>query len=247
MTAPFSEYIVYADESGDHGLGKIDPGFPVFVLACCIFRKNAYINRLVPALHGFKFRHFGHDGVILHEREIRKDTGAFAFLKDAEAKEQFLDELTGIIADMPFRAIAAVIDKRRLHERYGDGHNPYHLSLRFCLERLFFLLKAEGQLGHRTHITFEARGREEDRALELEFRRICDGDNYFAKRLPFEIVVAEKKVNCAGLQLADLVARPIGMSILRPDQANRATEVIRSKFYRAPDGRIDGWGLKCFP
>jgi len=41
------------------------------------FQKNAYINRLVPALHGFKFRHFGHDGIILHEREIRKDEGLF--------------------------------------------------------------------------------------------------------------------------------------------------------------------------
>jgi len=77
MHLNYGDYIVYIDESGDHGMGRIDPGYPIFVLACCIFKKNAYINRLVPALHGFKFRHFGHDGIILHEREIRKDEGLF--------------------------------------------------------------------------------------------------------------------------------------------------------------------------
>ena len=29
----FSEYVVYVDESGDHGLEALDPTYPVFVLA----------------------------------------------------------------------------------------------------------------------------------------------------------------------------------------------------------------------
>jgi len=41
MSAAYSDFIVYADESGDHGLGRVDPGYPLFVLACCVFRKNA--------------------------------------------------------------------------------------------------------------------------------------------------------------------------------------------------------------
>jgi hypothetical protein len=36
MNEKFSEYIVYVDESGDHGLETIDPNYPVFVLAFCI-------------------------------------------------------------------------------------------------------------------------------------------------------------------------------------------------------------------
>jgi hypothetical protein len=69
-------------ESGHHRLASIDLGYWVFVLAICLFRKNAYINRLVPGLLGFKFRHFGHDGVILHERDIRKDMGSSSTLPD---------------------------------------------------------------------------------------------------------------------------------------------------------------------
>ena len=40
----FSEYIVYVDDSGDHGLKKTDPNYPMFVLAFCIFRKEDYLQ-----------------------------------------------------------------------------------------------------------------------------------------------------------------------------------------------------------
>lgn len=247
MKPVFSDFIVYADESGDHGLGKVDPGYPVFVLACCLFRTNAYINRLVPGLHGFKFRHFGHDGVVLHEHDIRKDEGAFAMLKDADKKELFLEELTETIKDAPFTVVAAVIRKDDLVKLHGDTHHPYHLSLRFCLDALHQLLLQEGQADRLTHVTFEARGQKEDQQLELEFRRICAGENATGRPLSFEIVIANKKVNAAGLQLADLLARPIGMSVLRPDQPNRAFEVIREKIAHDPAGKEEQWGLKCFP
>ena len=46
---PFSKYIVYVDESGDHGMQTIDPQFPVFVLAFCVFREQQE-NRAFEAL-----------------------------------------------------------------------------------------------------------------------------------------------------------------------------------------------------
>lgn len=243
----YSEFIVYADESGDHGLERVDTGFPVFVLACCLFRKNAYINRLVPTLHGFKFRHFGHDGVILHERDIRKDSGAFSMLKTPEKKELFIEELTEIIRQTPVEIVAAVIRKDELVKQHGNKHHPYNLSLQFCLEQLFALMKRHGQAGLRTHVTCEARGKVEDQQLELAFRRICAGDNCTGRSFPFDVVIADKKVNCAGLQLADLIARPIGLAVARPEQANRAFEVIQEKLASDPEGKVERWGLKCFP
>jgi len=59
---------------------SIDPSYPMFVLAFCVFGKEAYATRVAPAAMRFKFRHFGHDQVILHEHEIRKTKGAFKFL-----------------------------------------------------------------------------------------------------------------------------------------------------------------------
>jgi hypothetical protein len=72
----------------------------------------------------------------------------------------------------------------------------------------------------------------EDLALEIEFRRICDCQNSLKKPLPFEIILADKKTNSAGLQLADIVARPIRLSVLRPNQPNRAFDILREKIYR---------------
>ncbi|WP_354307678.1 DUF3800 domain-containing protein [Sphingomonas trueperi] len=77
----FSDYIVFADESGDHGLQSIDPQFPVFALVFCIFEKSAYAENVEPAFRRLKFKYFGHDAAILHEREIRKQEPPFAFFK----------------------------------------------------------------------------------------------------------------------------------------------------------------------
>ena len=120
-------------------------------------------------------------------------------------------------------------------------------ALGFGLKRVFYFLRSQNAVTARTHIVVEQRGKQADRELELEFRRVCDGGNYHGDQLPFDIVFADKKSNSAGLQLADLVARPIGISILRLDQPNRAHAVLDPKFYTSQAGRRDVWGLKCFP
>ena len=96
------------------------------------------------------------------------------------------------------------------------------------------------------HVVVEKRGKAEDDELELEFRRICDGDNFNNIKLNIEIIFADKKSNSVGLQIADLVARPIGMAILKPDQSNRAVDVLKHKLLKKV-GRIDEWGLKKLP
>lgn len=247
MSNDFSDYLVFVDESGDHGLDAIDPGYPVFVLAFCVISKTDYINTVVPAIQRFKLKHFGHDNIILHERDIRKDVGDFAFLKTKEKKAAFLDELTQIVADAPFTLICSVIRKEALKQKYSNPDNPYHIALGFGLERVHYYLKGKGADAAKTHVIVERRGRREDAELELEFRRVCDGANYHGEKLPLEIVFADKKANLPGLQLADLVARPVGMSILRPDQPNRAYDVVAGKFYTNAGGRLQGCGLKCFP
>lgn len=244
----FSNYVVYVDESGDHSLESVDPQYPVFVLAFCIFNKDYYAKHVVAAVESFKFKHFGHDVVVLHETEIRKERGDFRFSSRSH-KASFLDELTRIIEENNFILIASVIDKARLKER---NENPYHLALGFCLETLHEFLQEKSQGELQTHVVVECRGKKEDAELELEFRRVCAEGNRFAKPLPFEVVFADKKTNSSGLQLADLVARPIGLSVVKPEQPNRAFEVLKRKFF-CSGGRknvgvgFEGWGLKIHP
>lgn len=244
MANEFSEYIVYVDESGDHGLNTIDPSYPIFVLVFCIFKKRDYVQRVVPLLQEFKLKHFGHDQVVLHETDIRRDRGSFSFLKSKQLKTDFLDELTSIIQETPFTLISTVIKKEPYRQGHHELENPYHIALRFGLERIFYYLRQQSSV---THIVVEQRGKVEDDELELEFRRICAGNNYLRQALPFELVFANKKSNSAGLQLADLVARPIGLHILKPEQSNRAFEIISEKFYKNGQGDKIGYGLKCYP
>jgi len=243
----YSDYIIYVDESGDHSLTSIDPQYPVFVLAVCIFSKKDYARQISPAVQEFKFEFFGHDMVVLHEMDIRKAKGPFRLLLNAEVRSRFMTVLSGVIESAPFTVISTVIRKERLRERYAIPDNPYHLALTFCLERAHRYLSSLGQGERTTHVVFECRGKKEDAQLELEFRRVCDGANYGHEQFPFKIVMADKKVNSVGLQLADMVARPIGLRILRPDQSNRAYDILAAKIYRSATGVIGGYGLKCFP
>ncbi len=247
MTTDFSDYIVYVDESGDHGLKTIDPNYPVFVLAFCIIHKQNFTEQLVPAIQKFKFKHFGHDQIILHETDIRRDRGDFSILKSKTAKDDFMAELSDIIEVTPFTFISTVIKKEQYRRRYNDPDNPYHVALGYGLERVFYYLRSQGVLPSKTHVIVERRGKQEDNELELEFRRICDGGNYESAQLPLELIFADKKSNSVGLQLADLVARPVGLKILKPEQANRAYDILENKFYRNDAGQHNGWGLKCFP
>jgi Protein of unknown function (DUF3800) len=243
----FSDYIVFVDESGDHGMTSIDPHYPIFSLAFCLFAKEEYATRVAPAVLGFKFRHFGHDQVILHEHEIRKTKGAFRFLTDAARREPFFADLNALIECTPFTLVASVIDKRRYKEFYPQAANPYHVAMGFGLERIYLHLRGLGCRAGTTHLLFERRGEKEDGELEAEFRRVCGGHNAMTARLPFEIVMADKRCNSAGLQLADLVARPIGRKVLDPDQPNRAYDILARKLRRDRWGRVKGWGLKVFP
>ena len=102
----YSDFIVYVDESGDHGIESLNPDYPIFVLAFCVFRKETYASQIVPALQRFKFRHFGHDMVILHEHEIRKTKNEFKFLFDATRRAAFLGDLNKLIEQADFQIIA---------------------------------------------------------------------------------------------------------------------------------------------
>jgi len=247
-----SDYLVFVDESGSPSLGNVDPDFPLLVLAFMIVRKDQYLSQIVPAVQGFKFRHFGHDQIILHERDIRRDLGAFSFLKTRALKAAFLDELSAMVSTAPFQLVAVVIRKDKLQSRYKTPDNPYHLALQFGLERVCAYLKQQGEwvVGNSdnpaVHLVVERRGRNEDDELELEFRRICDGGNFNGETFPFEIVFAAKQSNSSGLQLADLVARPVGLSVIKPTQANRAFDIVKNKLV-CVGSKAAGWGLKVFP
>jgi len=236
--APHSDYIVFADESGDHGLVTVDPQFPVFALVFVIMRKDDYLKQVLIPFEELKFQIWGHDQVVFHESDIRKERGDFALLRtDRQLREDLLQRLSEIIAAADFKIVASVIDKQRLKTKYNDPYNPYEIALLFCMERTLKFLDSQQQSSSLCHLLLEARGKTEDNELELELLRILANQSSLGYRSVdfsnsnFRHRFLDKKSNCSGLQLADLVARPIALRTLRPLQPNRAFDILAPKIY----------------
>ncbi len=106
------DYIIYVDESGEPNPSPSDANNPMFVLAFCIFNKQEYTKQITPMMQSFKFHHFGHDIVVLHEREIRKSMAPFQFLQNENLRTPFFEDLNQIMDESPFWIVAAAIQKK---------------------------------------------------------------------------------------------------------------------------------------
>lgn len=242
MRNDFSDYIVFADESGDHGIKTINPENPIFVLVFCIFRKADYIEVVKQTIARFKINFWGHDLVVLHNHEIRKSKGEFSCLFNEEARRIFLHSLNETIRTLPFSIAATAIDKRHLGDD-ADSTNPYVLALGSCLEQTIHFLREKGQHHLLTHVIAESRGKPEDQDLGVAFEQIARQD--FPDRYPLNIRFAHKQTNSSGLQIADLVAHPISRHILKRDQPNKAFDIVKEKLLGYPE--YEEAGLKCYP
>jgi len=232
----FGDYIIFVDESGDACLDPISTRFPLLNVTFCLLRKDQYIDYVVPTLQSLKYRYFGHDQVVLHEREMRQCANAFAsFANNPSRRDAFAQEVHQWVAAAPFHVVSATIHKGRLVQKYKHPFDPYHIALRFCLERTKDFLMLQGQRGKITQIVFESRGKKEDRAAHEEFQRVLCAKDPWGYRapnfsdLPLDALFISKQANVAGHQLADQIARPLALKTLHPDRASHLLAKIESK------------------
>lgn len=167
--------MIYVDESGDHSLTEVNPDFPMFVLAFCIFKISDYTSSIVPSLQDLKFEFFGHDMVVLHEREIRKREGQFSILFDQSVRSRFFESLNSAIENAVFKVVACVIDKVKYRKTGYVNDSPYRVAMEFGLERVFFELQSRGQSGRKTFVIFESRGKKKIKSLNWNFAGLWIG------------------------------------------------------------------------
>jgi hypothetical protein len=246
MIEKFSNHIVFVDESGSSNTCNIDPLYPLFVLCFFICKKETYVFEICPRINQFKFNYFGHSEVVLHERDIRKDLGSFSFLKTKKVKDVFINDLTNIIETIDGQIVCVVLDKNKLLIQDKDNQNLYHLALDIGFKKIdeFFQLNEKSSRGDSlAHIVFEKRGRSEDASLEKSFKELCDKKPL---SLNYKPIFSDKKTNTIGLQLADLFARPLGMSVFKPDQKNRAVDIAK-KMLLTESGSLEGGQVHVHP
>jgi len=202
-------HLVYVDESGSPSSLRTDPNYPIFVMAACVFDPDVYSSRLRPAVGALKIRHLGSDSPVLHESEIRKRLGIFNFKGDVQARTAFIEGLSSVVQDCVPRVVAAVV-----------GHSDLERDVDLAALQALWDGFREHSSGP-SHWIFERRGKREDAAVSRAFEVIS------LSGATHEFVA--KGRGLAGLEMADMLARPIGLSVLRPTQPNRALEGLRKR------------------
>ncbi|QSH42366.1 DUF3800 domain-containing protein [Lentisphaerota bacterium ZTH] len=240
-----SKYIAFLDECGDHSLNASDKGFPIFLLVMLVVERKNYVEVMIPKVNKLKLDYWSHEGVNLHNRDIRKANGPFSFLNDSGLRDKFLYDLSKIMKECKYKLFISAIDKQKHKNKYGpNAYNPYNLALKFNLERVWNFLSLENE--NELPIIAESRGVKEDNALEIEFLRLLQyGSEYISglTSLKSKLSFKNKRHNIIGMQLADLCAHPCARHILKPNQKNQAFDIVLEHVYKNRD--IKGW--KVFP
>ena len=246
--------VLFLDESGDHSLSIIDPQFPVFVLCGIIMDEEYHRSKASERLAEFKTRLFGNRNIILHTADFTRNKSGFEAMSNHEFRRDFFRALQELIQELEFKIVACVIKKQDHLQKYGlHALDPYLLSLSVLVERFIFECGSTGGT-----IVAEARNPTLNNALELAFLDLkIRGTTFISatkvqKRI-HNFAIREKKDNIAGLQMADVVATPIGRHAMgKATYPHYCTEgdfffVVKPKFRQSWDGKIEGMGLVILP
>lgn len=242
--------VMFLDESGDHSLDKIDKSYPLFVLAGCIFDFDYYSQYVEPEANKLKMKHFGKTDVILRSYDIRKQKKDFSSLVDTRKRNAFYNDMDNLMKDIKFSIIAAAIEKDNLKTQYNNPDNPYYLCLQFILERAVMYL---GRSTEKMIFRIESRQTHNDEKLASVYEDFRNQDHKLFKKDELQAKLVDlsfnqKLQNIVGMQIADLVAYPIGRWVLDKTQENKAFEIIEGKLHRNPrDSKYINYGLKIFP
>lgn len=223
-------HLVFGDESGTADL-RDDPYFPVFAVAMCVFEE-------------LKLRHFGRRDAPLHERDIRMRQGPSAGLRGESGWREFAGDLSDVIDAAPFEIAAVAIDKRAPSSDPLQVIDPYPLCASIGIERIERSLTGSGS--QLARIVFEGRGRKEDRRLRADvmaFRRVLKEQIAIYPDMEFET----KAAGLIGLGIADLVAYPIGRSLIDRPQPNLPMKIVKRKFLHGANGERARTGLTIIP
>jgi len=209
---------------------------------------ETYVQGILPDFCRLKCDYFGHEGVVLRSRDIRRAQGDFGFLTDPEKRQPFYERINQIMLSYDYKLIAAFIRKQRHKGRYGENAaHPYDLAITFALERLLPLLEDAGQ--SEVTVVAESRGKREDDELRLSFLQVINNGTYYVsfsrfRQISFRLEFRKKSSNLIGTQMADLAAYPIARHLIDRDKDNPAYDIVKEKFYKGP-GLVKG--LKVFP
>ncbi len=233
--------LVFIDESGDHNLDLLnsDNQYDVFVLVAICFKNQESYSNFDDEFKSLEKTFFGTDQFILHTSEITRPNKSKNELNlkfnKLSFRQEFYAAINNIIERTDFVVIPRAIDKTKFVDRYNDiAPDPYLFSFDYILNRIFFDTSRSSKI----MIYPEARCPAENQRLITLYERLSKIGTKFisAKEIRNRITKFElisKSQNFSGLELADLIASPIGRHIIgkKPRLGHEVSySVIEKKF-----------------
>ncbi len=233
--------LVFIDESGDHNLdlNNSDNQYNVFVLVAICFKDQQCYRNFDMEFKSLKKAFFGTDQFILHTSEITRPNKSRNELNlkfnSRNFRQEFYTAVNDIIERTDFVVIPRAIDKTKFVDRYTDiPPDPYLFSFDYILNRIFFDTPRRSKI----MIYPEERCAAENQRLITLYERVSKiGTKFISAReirkriSKFELI--SKNQNFSGLELADLIASPIGRHIIgkKPRLGHEVSySVIKKKF-----------------
>jgi hypothetical protein len=224
------------------------------VLCGVIMEEDYHQHTATERLDAFKMRLFGNREIVLHTADFTRNKSGFEAMSSHEFRTEFFNSLQTLVSGLEFKIVACVIKKEDHLQKYGlNALDPYLLSLSLLVERFIFECGSAGGT-----VVAEGRNPTLDNALDLAFLDLkIRGTSYISatkvQRRIRNFAIRQKKDNITGLQIADLVATPVGRHALGkatyPRYFDQGTffSVLRSKFRQSLSGEIEGMGLIVLP
>lgn len=234
--------IMFADESGDENLSKINPQFPVLGIGGVIFDEISYLGTENQKIKDFKVAEIGNDAVVLHSYDIRKKQNDFAFLNDPAREASFLAGYMKLIGNLNFSFMSRIVNKEKHKAKYINPFNPYEWVMQLMLEGYSMILFRTRQQGK---IVIESRGNVQDKKLRTAFNSIMQRGTFFigANQLQQTILSLSfqpKTANINGLQIADISIYTMTATVLHNNYKRKDYLYLRAK--------LDPFqGCKTFP
>jgi hypothetical protein len=242
-------YLAFVGESGDPGLRRANPEYPMFALAAVVCLEREYATRIEPQLRQIGRGLLGMDAP-LNARHIAKQRGPFAQLAARDKRRQFSQGLSDALAGLPVTLMAACLNKR-MHEVAAGSvrRSAYACTLPVLMERLVYLMSARHD---GAGVTALARGAREDAAFREGWRRHLAGGSYYHASTEFtsrltKLDFRPRADASAGLQLAGLAASACARFVLDPEQPNGVFSALSAKLYQGTFTEPDRFGLKVIP
>jgi len=186
---------------------------------------------VTPALRRLKLATFGHDLVVLHEHDIRKKERAFAMM-------------SRVIEAAPSRWWR-VIDKRGLRRTTPRRQTRITWRCSLGLERVFGCWADAGSRGGSRISSWRhaASGRHgTGTGVPPDLRR----RQWSGQALPFPAVMADKRTHSEGCKSRHGGSSRGALGVCAPASRTRRC-VLENNSGAGPDGRMEGYGLNCFP